>query len=159
MQDNNQNKPKKVGYLKYKKLKKKELGANYSFDDWYAFEKHYEPHGPLYFISRFPHSAKWRINGYKIKHLKLGRQKWKDGKLYIEKIPYYISSGAADYLTAILRDYLRAYAKDSYAIGSALFEKDGEEVGGAPLIRAVGTSGDDALEDWRKKGERYRRPV
>ena len=149
MQDN-QGKPKKVGYFKYKKLEKQELGTNYSFDDLYAFTKRYEPRGLLYFLSRFPHSAKWLIDGYKIRRLKLGRQKWKDGKLYIEKIPYYISSGATDYLTAILRDYLRAYAKDAYAIGSAVFEKDGEEVGGAPLIRAIGTSGNDALEDWRK---------
>ena len=31
------------------------------------------------------------------------------------------------YLTAILRDYLRAFARNTYAIGNALFEKDGEE--------------------------------
>lgn len=91
-----------------------------------------------------------RINAYKIARLRLGKQKWKNGKLYIVKIPYFIASEATNYLTAIIRDYLRAYAKDAYAIGNVLFEKDGEEIGGAPLVRAVTVVGDGALEDWRK---------
>ena len=57
------------------------------------------------------------------------------------------------YLTAILRDYLRAFAKNTYAIGNALFEKDGEE-NNCFSIRAVSSAeegqADGALEDWRK---------
>ena len=57
------------------------------------------------------------------------------------------------YLTAILRDYLRAFAKNTYAIGNALFEKDGEE-NNCFFIRAVSSAeegqADGALEDWRK---------
>ena len=43
------------------------------------------------------------------------------------------------YLTAILRDYLRAFAKNTYAIGNALFEKDGEE-NNCFFIRAVSSA-------------------
>ena len=88
-----------------------------------------------------------------IEHLKLGKQKWRDGKLYIDKIPYFVSSEAAMYLTAILRDYLRAFAKNTYAIGNTLYEKDGEE-NNCFYIRAVSSveegPADGALEDWRK---------
>ena len=90
---------------------------------------------------------------FRSEHLKLGKQKWRDGKLYIEKIPYFVSSEATMYLTAILRDYLRAFAKNTYAIGNALFEKDGEE-NNCFSIRAVSSAeegqADGALEDWRK---------
>ena len=61
-----------------------------------------------------------------------------------------VASEATNYLMAIIRDYLRAYAKDAYAIGNVLFEKDGEGDGESTLFRAVSTSGDGALEDWRK---------
>lgn len=86
--------------------------------------------------------------------MKFGRLKRKAEKLYIEKIPYYVSSRASEYLTAILRDYLRAFANNAYGIGNALFEKDGEE-NNCFFVRAI-SSGEDANEDpalldWRKK--------
>lgn len=145
--------PKKVGYLKYLRLQKKELGVNHTFDDYFAFTRKYQPCGLLYFFRYLPHRISDRINQYKIKHLKLGKQKWRNGKLYIEKIPYFVSSEATMYLTAILRDYLRAFAKNTYAIGNSLFEKDGEE-NNCFQIRAVSSveegQVDGALEDWRK---------
>lgn len=160
MKEKNENEPKKVGYLKFKKLEKQilcESDANCEPGiervrpaDMLEFYEKYQPWGILYFFHRLPHFINDKINWYKITHLKLGRQKWKNGKLYIEKIPYFIGSEATNYLTAIIRDYLRAYAKDVCAIGNVLFEKDGEEIGGAPLVRAVTATGDGALEDWRK---------
>ena len=120
--------PIKVGYLKFLRLQKKELGEKHTIDSN-------------------------KIDRYKIEHLKLGKQKWRDGKLYIEKIPYFVSSEATRYLTALLRDYLRAFAKNTYAIGNALFEKDGEE-NNCFSIRAVSSAekgqADGAPEDWRK---------
>ena len=145
--------PQKVGYLKYLRLQKKELGEKHTTDDYFAFRKKYLPSGFLYFLHCLPHRISNKIDRYKIEHLKLGKQKWRNGKLYIEKIPYFVSSEAAMYLTAILRDYLRAFAKNTYAIGNALFEKDGEE-NNCFHIRAVSSAEkgqvDGALEDWRK---------
>ena len=145
--------PTKVGYLKYLRLQKKELGEKHTIDDYFAFRKKYRPSGLLYFLIRLPHRISNKIDRYKIEHLRLGKQKWRDGKLYIEKIPYFVSSEATRYLTAILRDYLRAFAKNTYAIGNALFEKDGEE-NNCFFVRAVssceGEDADPALLDWRK---------
>lgn len=107
---------------------------------------------PFRFLRYLPLQISRRIDRYKIEHLKLGKQKWKNGKLYIEKIPYFISSEAARYLTAILRDYLRAYARNTYSIGNALFERDGAE-DTCFLFRAVAAGdkpADGALEEWRK---------
>ncbi len=147
------NQPQKVGYLKYLRLQKKELGVNHTLDDYIAFTRKYQPSGLLYFLHYLPHWISNRIDRYKIEHLKLGKQKWRNGKLYIEKIPYFVSSEATMYLTAILRDYLRAFAKNTYAIGNSLFEKDGEE-NNCFQIRAVCSAEegqvDGALEDWRK---------
>lgn len=149
--------PKKVGYLKYLRLHREEVKPTddmlYRLDDELAFMKKYQPSGLLYFLIRLPHSISNRIDRYNIEHLKLGKQKWRDGKLYIEKIPYFVSSEATMYLTAILRDYLRAFAKNTYAIGKALFEKDGEG-NNCFSVRAVCSAEegqvDGALEDWRK---------
>lgn len=156
MKKMNENKPKKIGYLKFKKLRDQILSqpdANCEPGiekvrpaDMLEFYEKYQPWGILYFFHRLPYYIADKINWYKITRLKLGKQKWKNCKLYIEKIPYFIASEATNYLTAIIRDYLRAYAKDAYAIGNVLFEKDGEST----LFRAVSTSGDGALEDWRK---------
>ena len=154
MKENNENKPWKVGYFKYKRLERQELYhegvSTIKIDDLIAFQKKYKPCGLIYFLRYLPGRLSNRINAYKIARLRLGKQKWKNGKLYIKTIPYFIASKATNYLMAIIRDYLRAYAKDAYAIGNILFEKDGEEIGGAPLVRAVTATGDGALEDWRK---------
>lgn len=145
--------PKKVGYLQYLRLQKRELGEKHTMDDYFAFYKKYQPCGLLYFLYCLPQRISNRVDRYKIEHLKLGKQKWRDGKLYIEKIPYFVSSEAAMYLTAILRDYLRAFAKNTYAIGNTLYEKDGEE-NNCFYIRAVSSvekgPADGALEDWCK---------
>lgn len=154
MKENNENEPRKVGYFKYKRLERQELYhegvSTIKIDDLIAFQKKYKPCGLIYFLRYLPGRLSNRINSYKIARLRLGKQKWKNGKLYIVKIPYFIASEATNYLTAIIRDYLRAYAKDAYAIGNVLFEKDGGEISGAPLVRAVTATGDGALEDWRK---------
>ena len=139
------NQPQKVGYLKYLRLQKKELGVNHTLDDYIAFTRKYQPCGLLHFLHYLPHWISSRIDRYKIEHLKLGKQKWRNGKLYIEKIPYFVSSEATMYLTAILRDYLRAFAKNTYAIGNALFEKDGEE-NNCFRIRAVSSEEEEQGE-------------
>lgn len=92
------------------RLQKKELGEKHTIDDYFAFREKYQPSGLLYFLYFLPHRISNKIDRYKIEHLKLGKQKWRDGKLYIEKISYFVSSEATMYLTAILRDYLRAFA-------------------------------------------------
>ena len=154
MKENNENEPRKVGYFKYKRLERQELYhegvSTIKIDDLIAFQKKYKPCGLIYFLRYLPGRLSNRINAYKIARLRLGKQKWKNGKLYIEKIPYFIASEATNYLMAIIRDYLRAYAKDAYAIGNVLFENDGGEISGAPLVRAVTATADGALEDWRK---------
>ena len=77
------NQPQKVGYLKYLRLQKKELGVNHTFDDYFAFTRKYQPGGFLYFLHCLPQRISNRIDRYKIEHLKLGKQKWRNGKLYI----------------------------------------------------------------------------
>lgn len=90
----------------------------------------------------------------RIAHLPLGRQKWRDGKLYIEGIPAYVASEATSFLTAILRDYLRAYARDAYSVGNAYYASMyGDEAGMMPLcIRAIGDpeDADGDLARWKK---------
>lgn len=144
-------KPKKVGYFKYLKLRRKELGTRYSLEQVISFEQKYRPWGFVYFLHGLPwclHDMRRAYQNYKVEHLKLGRQKWKNGKLYIEKIPRYIASEATDYLTAILRDYLRAYARDVCAVGYVVYgEEDDDSVNFFEL--AENYEG-DALEDWRK---------
>ena len=154
----NENKPKKVGYLKFKKLEKQilcESDANCEPGiervrpaDRLEFYEKYQPWGILYFFHRLPHFIDEKINWYKITHLKLGRQKWKNGKLYIEKIPYYIASEANDYLTAILRDYLRAYAKDVCAVGYVVYGAEDDD--SVNFFELAENYEGDALEDWRK---------
>ena len=56
---------------------------------------------------------------YKVNRSQLGRQKREDEKL-ISKKTYYVSFRVYDYLTAILRDYLLVFAKNSCRIGNAL---------------------------------------
>ena len=151
--ENKGDQPQKVGYLKYLRIQKNELAEKHDALDYFTFYKKYQPSGFLYFLHCLPHRISNKIDRYKIEHLKLGKQKWRNGKLYIEKIPYFVSSEATMYLTAILRDYLRAFAKNTYAIGNALFEKDGEE-NNCFYIRAVSSveegQVDGAQEDWRK---------
>ena len=148
--------PKKVGYFKYLRLCREAKERAAGKQDWLeaelAFMQKYRPGGFIYWLRSLPRRISGRIERYKIEHLKLGRQKWKAGQLYIEKIPCFVSSEAAQYLTAILRDYLRAYAKNAYAVGNALFEREGEE-NTCFKVRAVAAGdepADGALEEWRK---------
>lgn len=59
----------------------------------------------------------------KLKQLPLGKQKWVDGKLYIDDIPPYVGSEATSFLTAIIRDYLRTFAGNAYSVGGAYYGK------------------------------------
>ena len=158
MKKKNENKPKKVGYLKFKKLRDQILSqtdancepgiAKVRPADMLEFYEKYQPWGILYFFHRLPQIIDNKINWYKITHLKLGKQKWKNGKLYIEKIPYYIASEANDYLTAILRDYLRAYAKDVCAVGYVVYGAEDDD--SVNFFELAENYEGDALEDWRK---------
>lgn len=145
--------PKKVGYLKYLKLKERELGTRHSLEQVVAFEHKYRPWGLVYFLHCLPRyfrDMRDRYKNYKIEHLKIGRQKWRDGQLYIKNIPYYIASETAAYLMAIIRDYLREYAKITYSIGNSLTEKDGKE-NNCFYVCAVGFGDGDGLDEWRGK--------
>ena len=145
--------PRKVGYLKYLKLKEKELGTQHSLEQVGTFEHKYRPWGLVYFfhcLPRYLRDMRDRYKNYKIEHLKIGRQKWRDGQLYIKDIPYYIASETAAYLMAIIRDYLREYAKITYSIGNSLTEKDGKE-NNCFYVRAVGFGDGDGLDEWRGK--------
>lgn len=89
----------------------------------------------------------------RIAHLPLGRQRWREGKLYIEKIPAYVASEATSFLTAILRDYLRAYVRVAYSVGNAYcVSTHGEEARMPLCIRAIGDSedADGDLARWKK---------
>ena len=89
----------------------------------------------------------------RIAHLPLGRQRWREGKLYIEKIPAYVASEATSFLTAILRDYLRAYVRVAYSVGNAYCVSTHGEEAGMPLsIRAIGDpeDADGDLARWKK---------
>ena len=59
----------------------------------------------------------------KLERLPLGKQKWMDGKLYIDDIPPYVGSEATSFLTAIIRDYLRTFAGNAYSVGGAYYGK------------------------------------
>lgn len=149
-------KPKRVSYSKYLKLKKSELGTQYSIEKKIAFEQKYSPWGIVFFFRNLPRYFRQisdKRYSYKVRHLKLGRQKWEDDKLYIEKIPWHIASEPSNYLTAIIRDYLREYAKITWAVGNSMFEEDGEERN-CYFVRAVGfpnaEDGEDGgLQEWR----------
>ena len=144
-------KPKKVGYFKYLKLRRKELGTRYSLEQVISFEQKYRPWGFVNFLHGLPwrlHDMRRAYQNYKVEHLKLGRQKWKNGKLYIEKIPRYIASEVTDYLTAILRDYLRAYAKDVCAVGYAVYGAEDDD--SVNYFELAENYEGDALKDWRK---------
>ena len=144
--------PKKVGYLKYLRLYREEVKPTedmlYRLDDELAFMKKYQPSGFLYFLYCLPQRISNRIDRYKIEHLKLGKQKWRNGKLYIERIPYFVSSEATMCLTAILRDYLRAYIKDACAVGNVVYGADDNDT--VSYFELVENYEGDALEDWRK---------
>ena len=81
--ENKGTEPKKVGYLKYLRLHREEVKPTddmlYRIDDEFAFMKKYQPGGLLYFLIRLPHRISNKIDRYKIEHLKLGKQKWRDG--------------------------------------------------------------------------------
>lgn len=87
----------------------------------------YKKRGFFRCFKYFSHRMKYRVDKYITEHLNLGRQTWKKGKLYIEKIPDFIISETSQYLTAIIRDYLRAYAKKTFAIGDLVYERNGFE--------------------------------
>ena len=154
--ENKKRKPKKVSYYKYQKLKEKELGTEYSIEKKIAFEQKYRPWGIVCFfrnLLRYFRQISYIRYSYKVRHLKLGSQRWKNDKLYIEKIPRHIASEPSKYLTAIIRDYLREYAKITWAVGNSMFEKDGEERN-CYFIRAVGfpdaeDGKDGGLQEWR----------
>lgn len=157
-------KPKKVGYFQYRRLEK-QFYAPYAgqlsvpLDKVMEFRSKYRPWGLVYGIRWLlfvlPHRIDNRLWAYRVRHFPLGKQKWRGGKLYIEKIPYYIGSEATEYLTAILRDYLRRYADDAFSIGSVLYEREGEE-GEMPVpIRVTNSLPDENgenvdLERWKQ---------
>lgn len=87
----------------------------------------YKKRGFFRCIKYFSYRMKYRVDKYITDHLYLGRQTRKKGKLCIEKIPDFIISETSQYLTAIIRDYLRAYAKKTIAIGDAVYERKGFE--------------------------------
>ncbi len=83
-----------------------------------------KPHSALYWkLRHFFRSLTRPIDRFRARHLSIGKQKWRDGKLYIEKIPPYIASWTTVYLTAIIRDYLRASTRDSFPIRSSYFRE------------------------------------
>lgn len=89
----------------------------------------------------------------KLKQLPLGKQKWVDGKLYIDDIPPYVGSEATSFLTAIIRDYLRSFAGNAYSVGGAYYGK----VLGSKAWELPPTMGeiakiqsDDDLECWKQ---------
>ena len=56
------------------------------------------------------------------------------------------------YLTAILRDYLRAFARNTYAIGNALFEMEGDINYGIGQEKIIGKTiiNSDILTVWHR---------
>ena len=89
----------------------------------------------------------------KLERLPLGKQKWMDGKLYIDDIPPYVGSEATSFLTAIIRDYLRTFAGNAYSVGGAYYGK----VLGSKAWELPPTMGeiakiqsDDDLECWKQ---------
>lgn len=109
-----------------------------------------KPHSALYWkLRRFFFALDARFHCFRAQHLSLGKQKWRDGKLYIEKIPPYIASEATIYLTAIIRDYLRAYTKNSYSIGNAYYlEKYHKNMWELTEEEEAEESGNEEFEHW-----------
>ena len=89
----------------------------------------------------------------KTERLSLGKQKWVDGKLYIDKIPCYVGSETTTFLTAIIRDYLRAFTKAAYSVGGAYYMKAlGRKTCDLPptMQEIMEMERDDDLECWRQ---------
>ncbi len=73
-------------------------------------------------IRYFPFRIKDKIRNYKIRHLKIGKTKYKNGKLYIEKPSWDVHWQTRNYLASIIRDYLKIFAKESPIIGNCVCE-------------------------------------
>ena len=89
----------------------------------------------------------------KTERLSLGKQKWVDGKLYIDKIPCCVGSETTTFLTAIIRDYLRAFTKAAYSVGGAYYMKAlGRKTCDLPptMQEIMEMERDDDLECWRQ---------
>ena len=104
------------------------------------------------------------IEEYKFKHLKLGKPKWVGEKLYIDKISWDVHWQTNDYLTAIIRDYLRFFIQNTIAIGHPAFEKEPEDFDEAELnwrkmVYGVANKFDEVADLSSEHDERYRAKI
>ena len=116
-----------------------------------------KPHDSLYRkFRRFFFAAGWRIDRFRARHLSIGRQKWREDKLCIEKIPPYIASEATEYLAAILRDYLRAFASIACSLDGKYVTGEDFEAALARwkgIVNGVADTFDEAADLWREAWE------
>ncbi len=77
-----------------------------------------------YNLCAVPSKIKNSIHERKLKHLKIGKPKYVDGKLYITGVSWDVHWQTADYLTAIIRDYLKIYLKNAPIIGNVAYGKN-----------------------------------
>ncbi len=78
-------------------------------------------------IRYFPFRIKSRMDDYKLRHLKIGKTKYKNGKLFIVKPSWDVHWQTRNYLASIIRDYLRIFAKESPIIGNCVCKDIPEE--------------------------------
>ncbi len=86
-----------------------------------------------YNLSALPYRIKNSIRERKLKHLKIGKPKHVGDKLYITDVSWDVHWQTADYLTAIIRDYLKIYLEKAPIIGNVAY---GENLSGEELFQA-----------------------
>lgn len=105
-----------------------------------------------------------KMREYKLKRLKLGKPKWVGEKLYIDEISWDVHWQTDDYLTAIIRDYLRFFIQNTMAIGLPAVEKEPDDFDKAEIlwremVNSVADKFDEVADLSTEHGEAYRTKI
>ncbi len=91
-------------------------------------------------VWHLPYRIKEGIRRRKLRRLSLGKSKYCQGKLYIEKISPDIAWQMNNYLPSIIRDYLLFYEKRTPIIGNCVVPNDRPDI-----------DSDELYEKWKAK--------
>ena len=107
---------------------------------------------------------KEKMQKYKLKRLKIGKPKWVGEKQYIDEISWDVHWQTNDYLTAIIRDYLRFFIQNTMAIGIPAEEQEPNDLDKAEIlwremVNSVADKFDEVADLSTERGEAYRAKV
>lgn len=105
-----------------------------------------------------------KMRAHDLKRLKLGKPKWVGEKLYIDKISWDVHWQTNEYLTAIIRDYLRFFIQNTMAIGRPAEEQEPDDLDKAEtlwreMVNSVADKFDEVAELSEENGEAYRAKI